>query len=61
MTGEEDIPENYHHVSITLADDGDATRVTLTQDGNSSEEAREHSQKNWEMMLSSLKKFVESN
>jgi hypothetical protein len=33
--------------------------VTLTQDKNEDEEARQHSEQNWQMMLDGLKKFVE--
>jgi len=31
----------------------------LSQDNNSTEEDREHAEKNWGMMLTSLKKFLE--
>jgi hypothetical protein len=31
----------------------------LTQDNNPTEQARDHSEKNWTMMLSALKQFVE--
>ena len=59
LSGVSDEPENYHTVTIQLAGDDGRTRVTLTQDNNANEEAREHSEKNWEMMLTSLKKFLE--
>ena len=59
LAGLPDKPENYHNVTIELAGNGGATNVTLTQDNNSTEKAREHSEKNWEMMLGGLKKFVE--
>jgi uncharacterized protein YndB with AHSA1/START domain len=59
LSGQPDRPENYHTVTIELADSGSQTRVTLTQDNNPTEEARAHSEKNWTMMLSGLKKFVE--
>lgn len=59
LAGQPDRPENYHTVTIELADSGSQTRVTLTQDNNPTEEARAHSEKNWTMMLSGLKKFVE--
>jgi hypothetical protein len=36
-------------------------RVSLTQDNNSSEEAAEHSQANWEKMLAGLKQVVEGS
>ncbi len=59
LSGLPDKPENYHRVTVELAADGSQTRVTLAQDNNDSEEDRDHSQQNWEMMLAALKKFVE--
>ena len=59
LTGLPDRPESYHLVTIELSGAGDGTRVVLTQDNNASEEARLHSEKNWETMLGSLKAFVE--
>jgi uncharacterized protein YndB with AHSA1/START domain len=60
LSGMRDEPENYHTVTIELAPKGDRTRVLLAQDKNRTEEARDHSQKNWETMLEGLKKFVET-
>jgi hypothetical protein len=59
LSGLPDKPESYHIVTIELSDEGDQTRVSLTQDNNPTEEEREHSEKNWEMMLVALKKFLE--
>jgi uncharacterized protein YndB with AHSA1/START domain len=59
LSGEPDAPESYHTVTIELSDGGAPTKVSLTQDNNPSEEAREHSEKNWGMMLALLKHFVE--
>jgi uncharacterized protein YndB with AHSA1/START domain len=59
LSGKPDVPENYHTVSIELKDEGNRTHVSLRQDNNPTEEAREHSQKNWETMLKGLKQFVE--
>jgi uncharacterized protein YndB with AHSA1/START domain len=59
LTGLEDIPQNYHIVTIHLYDNGDQTMISLTQDNNSTEESRDHSEKNWSMMLTSLKKLLE--
>ena len=59
MSGAPDVPENYHQVTIELTGDGNTTRVSLEQDNNSDEEARDHSAKNWETMLDGLKKYVE--
>jgi uncharacterized protein YndB with AHSA1/START domain len=60
MSGLPDKPENYHTVTIELVPEGDHTRVSLSQDKNPTEEARHHSQKNWEMMLASLKDLLEN-
>lgn len=59
LSGQPDEPENYHTVTIKLSDQGDQTRIILTQDNNETEEERKHSQKNWETMLIGLKRFLE--
>jgi uncharacterized protein YndB with AHSA1/START domain len=60
LTGQPDVPENYHTVTIELSGAGGQTQVTLSQDNNETKEAREDSEKNWQMMLDSLKKLLES-
>jgi uncharacterized protein YndB with AHSA1/START domain len=59
LTGEKDISENYHIVTIVLVEQDGKTNVTLTQDNNPTDKSREHSEKNWQMMLDGLKKTVE--
>jgi len=59
LSGLPDQPENYHTVTIELIDTGTQTMVCLAQDNNSTEEAREHSEKNWGTMLTGLKTFLE--
>jgi uncharacterized protein YndB with AHSA1/START domain len=59
LTGEEDRPENYHTVLYELEERGGKTGVSLSQDNNSTKEAAEHSQANWEKMLAGLKQVVE--
>ncbi|HET6267308.1 MAG TPA: SRPBCC family protein [Acidobacteriota bacterium] len=58
-SGKPDLPENYHTVTVELANDGRQTIVRLSQDNNPTEEARIHSEKNWQMMLDGLKKLLE--
>jgi uncharacterized protein YndB with AHSA1/START domain len=60
-SGLPDKPENYHTVTIDLVKQGQQTLVTLTQDNNPTEEAKDHSEKNWRMMLDGLKKLLESS
>lgn len=61
MSGKDDKPENYNTVTYSLESAGDGTQLTITQDNITSEEGRLHSQKNWDMVLASLKKLLEQN
>ena len=59
LSGLHDNPENYHIVTIDLDEKNKQTTVTLTQDNNPDEKTKDHSEKNWKMMLASLKKLLE--
>lgn len=59
LAGLPDQPENYHTVTIELSEDGARTNVSLSQDNNTTAEDREHSEKNWRMMLDGLRKLLE--
>jgi hypothetical protein len=59
LSGLPDLPANYHTVTIELSGEQNQTLVSLAQDNNATEEERDHSGKNWGMMLSSLKAYVE--
>ncbi len=61
LAGVADLPENYHIVTVHLASDGAQTRVSLRQDNNLTDEARERAERNWGVMLAGLKHFVEHN
>lgn len=61
LSGTPDTPENRHTVTIELAGEGAHTNVTLSQDGNHTEQEREHSEENWRKMLEGLKKVAESS
>lgn len=60
MTGKEDKPENYHHVVYEVSPENGNTKVTITQDNVTNEKELEHMQKNWNMILEGMKKFLES-
>ena len=60
-SGKADAPENYHTVTIKLSGSGNETEVSLSQDNNSSEEARKESATNWGAMLEGLKHYVETS
>ena len=49
-----------HEVAYHLAPEGSGTKVKVTQTNNATQDAADHSTKNWEMMLKNLKKVVEA-
>ena len=59
LSGLPDKAENYHTVTIELSAEGNQTSISLSQDNNETEEAKVHSEKNWEMMLAELKRYLE--
>jgi uncharacterized protein YndB with AHSA1/START domain len=61
LSGLPDTPENYHTITIELSGESRFTQVSLSQDNNLTEQARDHSGRNWEIVLAGLKKVVESN
>ena len=60
MSGLPDRPENYCVVTVEFAHDAAGVIVSLTQDNNPTEQAREHSEKNWAIVLEGVKKLVET-
>lgn len=61
LSGLPDVPENYHTITVSLSEQDGRTLVSLAQDKNQTEEAREHSEKNWKAMLDGLKKVLEGH
>jgi uncharacterized protein YndB with AHSA1/START domain len=59
LSGEPDIPENYHEISWLIENLSTGARVTLTQSNNPTEESAKHSTENWDAVLKNLKKIVE--
>jgi len=60
LSGEDDVPENYHRVRYELEESEGKTHLALSQDNNTSEEAAQHSRQNWQKMLEALKGVVEN-
>ena len=60
LTGQPDVPENYHTLVYTLDGSGTATHLKLTQDNNASEEEAKHSQEMWEMLVAKVKDAAET-
>jgi uncharacterized protein YndB with AHSA1/START domain len=60
LTGQPDLPENYHTLTYALDGDGTSTHLKLTQDNNGSEDEAKHSQGMWEMLVAKVKEAAES-
>jgi uncharacterized protein YndB with AHSA1/START domain len=60
MSGKEDKPENYNLVTYELSGNDNETLLTLSQDNIATEKEKEHTTKNWEMVLKKLKEVTES-
>ena len=59
LSGQDDVPENYHTLTYEIEARLGKTHLSLSQDNNASAEEAEHSKGNWEMMLAGLKEVVE--
>jgi uncharacterized protein YndB with AHSA1/START domain len=60
LSGEDDVPENYHTLDYQLTADGAGTTLVLEQDGNDSEEQAEQFSQNWQAMLDQVKECAEA-
>jgi uncharacterized protein YndB with AHSA1/START domain len=54
-----DLPENYSNVTYELHEDDGETVLTVKQENVANEAARQHSEKNWEYVLKTLKDLLE--
>jgi uncharacterized protein YndB with AHSA1/START domain len=59
FSGTEDAPENYANISYELEPQNGETRLTITQDNILSKEKYDHSDQNWELVLTQMKDLVE--
>ncbi|MDP9985947.1 uncharacterized protein YndB with AHSA1/START domain [Arthrobacter oryzae] len=59
LSGQEDKPENYHKLEWTFEDLGGATRLSLAQDNNPTEDAAAHSKGMWDKLLADVKALAE--
>jgi trehalose/maltose hydrolase-like predicted phosphorylase len=59
LSGQPDVPENYHTLTYELEKRGSVTHVSLSQDNNATEEEAAHSTGMWAKMLNDLKENVE--
>lgn len=56
----EDIPANYANISYELSQEGGSTILNIVQDGMKDQEALDHSEQNWAIVLDGMKKLLEA-
>jgi uncharacterized protein YndB with AHSA1/START domain len=59
LTGQDDVPQNYHTLTWTLDRADGATQLTLAQDNNGSQEAAAHSKEMWDSLVRQVKTIAE--
>lgn len=60
LSGLADIPENYNTITVELSNKESEVLVALTEDNNSTSQAKERSESVWKTMLDNLKEILES-
>ena len=61
FSGQPDVPENYQTITYELKEKNGKTVLIIKQENCKSEEVREHSEKNWMMVMGGMKDLVEKN
>jgi uncharacterized protein YndB with AHSA1/START domain len=61
MTGQADVPENYHTISYELTPAGPATVLRLRQDNNADQAEADRSTETWQSVLAGLKQHIEGS
>lgn len=59
LSGQPDVPENYHTLTYELSPSEGGTRLSLSQDNNASQEEADHSRGMWEMLVKGVKEAAE--
>lgn len=59
FSGLPDAPENYANITYELSENKGTTTLRVKQENIADEQTREHSEKNWQMVLGELKKLLE--
>jgi len=59
MSGTEDIPENYIDITYELQETNGKTTLYITQEKIKTEEAKQHSEQNWQWVFGKMKELIE--
>ena len=58
--GETDVPEHYWRITYRLISKDDGTELSITSDNVPTQERADHSAKNWELVMATMKKILET-
>jgi len=61
MSGTEDIPENYNYITYELKETNGKTTLYITQEKIKTEEAKQHSEQNWQWVFGKMKELIEAD
>ena len=61
MSGTENTPENYADITYELTEESGKTVLLITQGNIKNQEAKEHSEQNWQSVFGKMKEMVEGN
>lgn len=59
LTGQPDVPENYHTLTYELTENGSTTHLSLSQDNNGSEAEADRARGMWETLVNGVKEAAE--
>jgi uncharacterized protein YndB with AHSA1/START domain len=59
LSGQPDVPENYHTITFDLTPRADGTELTISQSNAASEDERKHSEANWAKVLGGVETLAE--
>jgi uncharacterized protein YndB with AHSA1/START domain len=59
LSGQPDVPENYHTLTYSLSATEGGTHLNLSQDNNGSQEEADHSSGMWKMLVDGVKEASE--
>lgn len=59
LSGQDDLPENYHTLTYELVGDDTTTRLSLSQDNNATEAEAEHARGMWTTHVEGIKAAAE--
>src|SRR5688572_25452360 len=59
LSGQPDVPENYHRVTYAIERRGEGSTLTITQENNRDEAEVEEAERTWGMILGNMKALLE--